>query len=147
MLWLREILSAREQQANRTTEGPDQVIQEQLFRATDELCETRILAAEMHARNDELERQMLEITTAYKARLAESEGERERALAIAKKERRALAKLLSVAKEENEGLGSRLQAAASGGGPAAGPNGRLPEPASVAEALAAAAAARPQGDF
>ena len=47
---------------------------------------------------------MLEITTAYKARLAESEGERERALAVAKKERRVLAKELSLAKAENVAL-------------------------------------------
>jgi hypothetical protein len=54
VLWLREILTAKEQQANPAAESSagdaPGIIQDQLFRATDELCETRIEAAEMHAR-------------------------------------------------------------------------------------------------
>jgi hypothetical protein len=89
---------------------------------------------------------MLEITTAYKARLAESEGEREHALAVAKKERRALTKELRLAKEEKTALERRLLVAA-GGSDAGG----LPSPASPearADATTAAAATAPrQGDF
>jgi hypothetical protein len=90
-------------------------------------------------RNDELERQMLEITTSFKARLAEAEGERERDAAIAKKERRLLAKELRLAKEENAALERRLLAAGTVSGIAN--DATLPLPATVDAGLAR------QGDF
>ncbi len=88
---------------------------------------------------------MLEITTSFKARLAEVEGERERAAAVAKKERRLLAKELRVAKDANAALERRLLAegvlSGSGGGDT------LPLPATAVDAGPADAAAARQGDF
>jgi hypothetical protein len=82
---------------------------------------------------------MLEITTSFKARLAEAEGERERDAAIAKKERRLLAKELRLAKEENAALERRLLAAGTVSGIAN--DATLPLPATVDAGLAR------QGDF
>jgi hypothetical protein len=96
-------------------------------------------------RNDELERQMLEITTSFKARLAEVEGERERAAAVAKKERRVLAKELRLAKDANAALERRLLAA--DGLSASGNAATLPLPATAVDAGLADATVARQGDF
>lgn len=48
-MWLREILTAKEK-AGGTRTDEHALLQDHLFRATDELCETRIEAAEMSSR-------------------------------------------------------------------------------------------------
>lgn len=95
-------------------------------------------------RNDELERQMLEITTSFKARLAEAEGERERAAVVAKKERRVLTKQLRLAKEEKATLARR--AVATGGLAEHLNAATLPLPASSASTSLPDPTTR-QGDF
>lgn len=87
---------------------------------------------------------MLEITTSFKARLAEAEGERERAAVVAKKERRALTQELRRAKDETAALERRLLAASGSPGRASGAT--LPQPASTHAGLPETTADR-QGDF